>query len=126
MHTLLVFSHHCPSSFQVTSLYTARRNHSNVFRLVLRYYGNATHELLRNSTATLLWKRYGVHGPCYQGKSNMSQYLRKRDWTQRDLEKCSVTNFSLSGDEPFGSNRDIMLILLFSGWYHTRRPISCD
>jgi hypothetical protein len=40
----------------------------------LRYYGNATHELLRNSTATLLWKRYGVHRPCYQGKSNMSQY----------------------------------------------------
>jgi hypothetical protein len=34
------------------------RKHSNVFRLVLRYYGNATHELLRNSTATLLWIRY--------------------------------------------------------------------
>jgi hypothetical protein len=44
----------------------------------LRYYGNATHELLRNST-TLLWKRYGVHRPCYQGKSNMSQYIFARE-----------------------------------------------
>jgi hypothetical protein len=39
---------------------------------VVRYYRNATHELLRNSTATLLWKRYGVHRPCYQGKSNIT------------------------------------------------------
>jgi hypothetical protein len=32
---------------------------------------------LRNSTATLLWIRYSVHRPCYQGKSNMSQYKHK-------------------------------------------------
>jgi hypothetical protein len=70
---LFAFQHTTVPVNSKSLLYTPHgRNHSNVFRLVLRYYGNATHELLRNSTATLLWKRYGVHRPCYQGKSNMS------------------------------------------------------
>jgi hypothetical protein len=56
---------------------------------LLCYYGNDTNSLLYNSncyvtmelpqthcyataTVTLLWKRYRMHRPCYQGKPNMS------------------------------------------------------
>jgi hypothetical protein len=48
VRTLQVLSHNCPVHSKSLLYISHGRIHSNVFRLVLRYYGNATNSLLCN------------------------------------------------------------------------------
>jgi hypothetical protein len=54
-----------------------------------RYYGNAATHRYTTGTATLPWKCNMVHRLCYQGKPDMSQYLRIHSVPQRERSRVS-------------------------------------
>jgi hypothetical protein len=85
VHSLLVFSHNCPTASKSLPYIAHSVSIVTSPSALLRYYGNATNSLSRNSNchvtmetpqnvSTLLWKCHKVHRSCYQVKPNMSQY----------------------------------------------------